>query len=58
MHLLAKPSFRSETEAVAHQKHPDQQFKVDRQAVSVAVEVFEVRTDSVRVNNGSNEHCK
>ena len=38
MNLLAQPPFRTDTEDVAHQKHPDHQFRIDRRAAGLAVE--------------------
>src|SRR6516165_11734589 len=47
MDLFAKPPFRADAEAVAHDQHSDQQFRIDRRPSRLAVEWRQVRPNAV-----------
>lgn len=50
MPLLAKPPLGPDTEAIAHQQHPDEEFRVDRRPPGMAVEIGEVAADPGQVH--------
>jgi hypothetical protein len=52
--LLAQPPLRADAEAVTHQQHADQQFRIHRGAADRAVERSEVRADLFQVHEPVN----
>ena len=54
MHLLAEPPLRPDAEAIAHQQHPDEEFRVDRRPPRMAVEIGEVAADAGQVHEPIN----
>src|SRR5947209_13791475 len=64
MHFLAQPALRANPEAVAHEQHPDHQFRVNRGPPDLAVEGPQVsahargpRTDQSSAANDRPEHA-
>jgi hypothetical protein len=49
MHFFAEPPFRPKAKSIAHQEHPDQQFRIERRATRVAIKVCEMRADATQV---------
>ena len=54
MHFFAKPTLGSDAEAIADHQHADQQFRINRRATSVAVEIRQVSADAGQVNKPIN----
>lgn len=53
VNLLAQPSFRADAEAVAHDLHPDQQFRIDRGAADLAVVRRQMPADIRQIDDRS-----
>src|SRR6056297_1340178 len=54
MHLFAEPSLGPDAEAIADQKHPDQQLWIDRGAARVAVEIRKMGAKAAEINKPIN----
>jgi hypothetical protein len=50
MDLFAQPPFRADAEAIAHDQHADQQFRIDRRPPRRTVEGCQVRPNPVELN--------
>jgi hypothetical protein len=48
--LLAQPPFRADTEAIAHNQHPDQQLGIDRGSSYLAVVGFKMRPNRRQID--------
>ncbi len=54
MHLFTKPPLGPNAEAIAYQKHTDQQLGIDRGAARVAVEIRQVLADAAQISEPIN----
>ena len=50
MDLFAQPALRSDAEGVAHDQHPDHQFRIDRRAPGCAVEWRQMLAHAAKVD--------
>ena len=50
MHLFAKPPLGSDSQAIPHQQHADQQLGIDRRAACVAVERGQMMPDTGQID--------
>ena len=50
MNLLAESSLGSDAQAIAHQKHADQQLRIDRGTTGIAVEWCQMLTDAGQID--------
>ena len=53
MHLFAQPPLRSNAEAVAHDQHPDHQFRINRRAADLTVERPQVRSQARQIDEAT-----
>ena len=58
MGLFTVPPHRPDAETVANQQHADQQFRIDRQAPDVAVEIRAVRPNAAQIDKAINQPQK
>ncbi|PQV57912.1 hypothetical protein LX70_01724 [Defluviimonas denitrificans] len=49
MQLLAEPTLGPDAEAVTHQKHADQQIRIDRRAAREAVEIRQMLPNAAEI---------
>src|SRR6056297_2954224 len=54
MHLFTQPALGPDAEAIPDQQHPDQQFRIDRRAAGVAVELRKMRADAAQIDKPIN----
>ena len=54
MHFLAQPALRANPEAVAHEQHPDHQFRVNRGPPDLAIEGPQVSAHAREVHEPIN----
>ena len=58
MHLFAQPPLRSNAEAVAHDQHPDHQFRINRRAADLTVERPQMRSQARQIDEAINRAQK
>ncbi len=49
MHFFAESPFRPDTETIADQQHPDQQFGIDRRTPCMAVKTGQMNANAVQI---------
>ncbi len=54
MYLFTEPPLGPDAKAVSHEKHADQQFRINRWAAVIAVEVCEMSADTAQINEPIN----
>lgn len=54
MHFLAQAAFGADAKAIPHQKHADQEFRVDRRAARVAVELRKMGANATQIDKPIN----
>jgi len=50
MDLLAEPPLGADAKAIAHQQHPNEQFRINRRAASMAVEIRKMSSDAAQID--------